>query len=450
MKIKNITEGPQYKKFSIDVMSLIGSQVLVAIIALLNSVVLVRALGLEDRGFLVMSLLLPSILITFSDFGIAAAGTKFAASERSLASTVFVTNSWVTCLRILLMGALGILIINFYGDLFFIGIPKIFLYLGLLQVVGTAIQGWIFPIFLALGKGIRYGLILLGSSVFGLLAFVVAWLTIGLSVKLALLLTVGSNLIVAVYIYFNVRSHIGEIGKFSKQYLKKALSFGSGIYVSQVCIFVNDKVVLLILNFFGGVVYVSLYTIAQALTEKIFLLSDAVTTLLMPKIAEDPLSNSKVLTVLVFKLTIIMVVIVSGVLMLLAEWLIIFMYTEEFYGSVVIMQTLLVAVIFKSGWTVLLQDLNAKELTKETGAITMALTPISLTLAVVLLPVMGLVGAALASILGYIFAIIAGLILFVTKTEGVTTSMLFSFSASEKMMLKKLLKRNFKASNYDE
>jgi O-antigen/teichoic acid export membrane protein len=205
--------------------------------------------------------------------------------------------------------------------------------------------------------------------------------------------------------------------------------------------------ILLILNFFGGVVYVSLYTIAQALTDKVHLLTDGVTTLLMPKIAEDPIANSKVLTVLVFKLTITMSVIVAGVLMLLSEWLIVFIYTEEFYGSVVIMRTLLVAVIFKSGWTVILQDLNARNFTRETGAITMILTPISLALAAVLLPVMGLVGAALASALGYVFAIISGIIIFITRTDGVTTSMLFSLSAHEKRMLKGLLQLNSKESN---
>ena len=448
MKIKKVTESQQYKKFSIDAVSLVGSQLLIAVISLANSVVLVRALGVEDRGFFVMALLLPGMLIAFSDFGIPVATTKFTASDRSLAPTIFVTNSWVNYFRILLIGALGILIVYFYGDIFFTGIPKIFLYLGLIQALSTAIQGWILPIFLGLGKGIKFGLMLLGSSAAMLFVLVVTWLAVGLSVELALLLTIGSQLIFAIYVSFSVRIYIGESGKFSKKYFKKALNFGSGIYLSQVSIFVNDKMILLILNFFGGVVYVSLYTIAQALTDKVHLLTDGVTTMLMPKIAEDPLANSKVLTVLVFKLTMIMSVIVSGVLMLLSEWLIVFMYTQEFYDSVVIMQTLLVATIFKSGWTVISQDLNAREFTRETGTINMILTPVSLGLAAVLLSVMGLVGAALAAVLGYMFAVISGLIIFITRTDGVTTSMMFYFSAYEQRILQELLRPEAEKTNY--
>ena len=441
MKVKNTTGGQQYKKFSIDVMSLVGSQLLIAVIALFNSVVLARGLGVEDRGYFVMSMLLPSVLITFSDFGIGAASTKFVAAKRSLAPTVFVTVNVVNCMRLLLIGTLGIPIIHFYGDIFFTGIPKQFLYLGLVLAVSTAIQGWIFPIFLGLGKGIKYGLILLSSSAFSCFVLTTAWLTVGLTVNLTLVLTIASNLIIAVYIYFSVRSHIGEIGKFSKQYFKKAFRFGSGVYVSIVSNFANEKMVLLILNFFGGVVYVSLYTIAQALTERIHLVSDAIGQILMPKIAENPNYNSRILTIFVFKMTIIITVIVAGALMILAEWLVTFIYSEEFYGSIEIMRTLLIAVIFSSGWTVLSQDLIAREYTKETGVINVIVVATSLSLAIFLVPTMGLVGAAIASIIAYIFATICGVVLFVTKTDGMTASILLSFSAPEKAILKEALQR---------
>jgi O-antigen/teichoic acid export membrane protein len=442
LKIKKVTEIHPYKKFSIDAATLVGTQILIALISLANSIVMVRALGVEDRGFFVMALLLPGMLIAFSDFGIPAATTKFSASDPSLTSTILIANKRVNNLRILIIFAIGILIIYFYGDIFFTGIPKLFLYLGLIQALSTAIQGWILPIYLGLGKGVKFSLILLGSSAFMLFVLVVIWLAVGLSVELALLLTTGSQLIFSIYVYFSVRSYIDENGKFSKKYFMKALRFGSGIYVSGISLFINDKMILFILNIFGGVIYVSLYTIAQALCEKVHLLTDGITTMLMPKIAEDPLTNSKVLTVLVFKLTMISSVIVSGILMLLSEWLIVFMYTQEFYDSIIVMQTLLVAVVFKSGWTVISQDLNARELTRETGAINMIVAILSLCLAVVLLSVMGLVGAALAAALAYMFAVIIGLIIFINKTDGVTTFMMFYFSAYEKRILQELLQPN--------
>ncbi|MDA8757220.1 hypothetical protein N9M67_04840, partial [Amylibacter sp.] len=160
MKIKKVTEIHPYKKFSIDAATLVGTQILIALISLANSIVMVRALGVEDRGFFVMALLLPGMLIAFSDFGIPAATTKFSASDPSLTSTILIANKRVNNLRILIIFAIGILIIYFYGDIFFTGIPKLFLYLGLIQALSTAIQGWILPIYLGLGKGVKFSLIL--------------------------------------------------------------------------------------------------------------------------------------------------------------------------------------------------------------------------------------------------------------------------------------------------
>ena len=81
---KKISKVNNIKGFSINIISLISGQIVIALISLINSVVIARALGVEDRGFFVMAMLLPNILITFSDFGIGAASTKFTASKKYL------------------------------------------------------------------------------------------------------------------------------------------------------------------------------------------------------------------------------------------------------------------------------------------------------------------------------------------------------------------------------
>lgn len=443
---KKTEEHQKYKSFSNDVMSLIGGQLVIAVISLVSSIVMARALGVEGRGYFAMAMLLPSMLITFSDFGLGQASIKFVASKKWVASTVFVTNSIVVGIRLIVIGIVGAIVIHSYSGSLFPGIPKQYLYLGLLQTVGLVIQGMIFPMFLGLGQGIKYSLILVASSALSLSVLAGGWFTVGLTVNLALALQIGSSLITAIYIYISVLQHVGEIGSGSKQYIKEAFQFGSGIYLSIVSTFANEKMIFLILNFFGGVTFVSLYTIAQALTERIYLLSDAVGTMLMPKIAEDPEHNSHMLTPVVFKITVMITTIVSGVLMIMAEWIITLIYSVEFAGSIEVMQFLLVAVIFSSGWRVLSQDLNARGFTKVTASINISLAIISLTLAVILLPLIGLKGAALGSIFSYIFAIILGIIFFLKKTSAVTVSMLFSFSLKEKSILKNTLNKYLKNS----
>ena len=183
---------------------------------------------------------------------------------------------------------------------------------------------------------------------------------------------------------------------------------------------------------------VGLYTIAQALTERIYLIADAVGTMLMPKIAENPEVNSHIITPLVFKLTFLVVASISIALMFLSEWLVNFMYTSEFSGSVEIMQILLVSVIFSSGWLVLSQDLNARSMTKETAIINVIMAVISLVTAGVLLPIMGLVGAAWGVVTGSVFSIIIGLWFYIRKSTNTQLGYksFIAFSAQEIKVLK--------------
>ena len=332
-------------KFSHAVISLVGGQIIITAITLVNSIVMARALGVEGRGYFVMAMLLPAMLVTFSDFGFGQAATKFTASKKWLVSTVFFSQTIIAIIRVVLLVVLGVLIVYFYGSSIFPSIPNEYLYISLAQTLGIVIQGMVLPIFLGVGKGLKYSLILVISALFSLFIFATAWLIVGLDVKLALYLQAISTLLIALYIYASVFKLVDEGGVFNLEYVKDAFRFGSGIYFSTVSNFSNDKLILLIVDFFGGVAAVGLYTIAQALTERLYLIADAVGTVLMPKIAEDPKVNSYIITPLVFKLTFLMVAFLSIILMFLSEWLVNFIYTSEFSGSVEIMQILLVSVM---------------------------------------------------------------------------------------------------------
>lgn len=437
---KNSANISKYKNFFIDVMSLAGGQMLIALVALANSALLARALGVEDRGYFVMAMLLPNIFVTFTDFGLGAAGTRYTASKKWLSSVIFFSHTVIIFFRIIFIGILSFLVINFYGETFFPGIPKEYLYLGMMQSIALVIQGLIFPILLGMGKGIKFSIILFLSSLlsFSFLAF--GWLIFGLTVKLALILQITSSILVSVFIYINVFLDIDDQRKFSIKYIKDAFSYGIGVFISIISTFVNEKMILLIINFYGGVIYVSLYTIAQALTERIYLLSDAVGTMLMPKIAEDEKNNSQNLTPLVFKLSVIFTFIISLFLIFLSEKIIIFIYTDEFFDSAEIMKILLVAVVFSSGWKVLLEDLNGRGFTGQTALVNLIITFVCIILSIILLPMIGLVGAAIASTIAYFIGLIIGIIIFIGKTENANMLKLISFSSVEKSMLKGIFK----------
>ena len=135
------------------------------------------------------------------------------------------------------------------------------------------------PIFLGINKTKHYSLLLLVNSLIGVLFLIIAWQTTGLYIENIILLQASSSLLVSFYIIWKLKQFIKERLVPSLKYLKEAFGFGSGIYISYVSIFTSEKIVIIILNFFGGVIYVSLHTIAQSLTERLYMITDAVGTI---------------------------------------------------------------------------------------------------------------------------------------------------------------------------
>jgi len=432
-----------FKNFSSDVIILIIGQILIAAIALFTSALIARQLGLEDRGYLVMAMLLPNILIAFSDFGMGVAGTKFTASKKWKSSIVFASNIIFVLFRLTFISILGLFLIFFFSTALFPGIPNKYLYLGLLQILGLAIQGMLLPIFLGINKTKHYSLVLLVNSLIGVLFLIIAWQTTGLYIENIILLQASSSLLVSFYIIWKLKQFIKERLVPSLKYLKEAFGFGSGIYISYVSIFTSEKIVIIILNFFGGVIYVSLHTIAQSLTERLYMITDAVGTILFPRVAEGN-DNSIVLTPFIFKTTILIITAISISISFLAEWLIILIYTSEFSGAIVILRLLLVSIIFSSGWNIISNDLNARGFSKEIGYINVLLAVITICFATLLTYQYGVIGLAIASIISYIIVLIVGLVFYIDKEEQINIFNLFLFSQSEKTFIKNSLLKFFK------
>ena len=427
-----------FRKFSFDVFFLVCGQFIIAVVALISSAFIARQLGVEDRGFLVLAGLLPNMLVAFSDFGMGVAGTKFTASKKWSSSTIYATNILFIIVRITIITIIGISLVYLYSHIIFPDMPVKFLYLGLLMILGLSIQGMILPLFLGLDKALQYALILLANSVFGLLILILAFQITNLTVELIIILHSLISLIISIYIVWSIKKSFNEKPKPSFKYFKEASRFGFGIYISYISQFSSDKMVILILNFFGGAIYVSLHTIAQSLTERLYLISDAVGTILLPKVAEAD-NNSHLITPFIFKITIITISIISISLIHLSEWLIVLVYTSEFSGAIDIMKILLVGLVFSSGWNIISNDLNGRGFSKEIAYINVLLVLISLTLSTLLTSNLGVIGVATGSVIAYAVILIIGITFFILKTQQISFYNMIFFSFYEKNIIKSSL-----------
>lgn len=416
-------------RFARDAVTLIGAQGLITISALGTSIVTSRALGPEGRGHFGLAVFFAAALVTFTDFGIGTAGARFVAGRQWPPPVILGSHLAAGFVRVLVVGLAGLLAGAFAGHWLFPGVPFEFLALGLLQIIPSTMAVFVLPLVLGAGRARTYSHLLVLSSLLGFAALCLAWGTIGLDVRTALIVQALSGFVTASVIWRAAARAVGGTARPEVGYLKAAYAFGIGVYASSVATFANGRLVLLLVNSLVGVAAVGLYTLAQTASERIYLVADAIGTILLPRIAEDPDRNSPRITPVVFRITMAAGALAAASLAIVAEWFVRILYTDEFSEAVPVLRLLLVSVVFAGGWRVLSQDLNARGHSRLTARIAWISTAVNLAVAAILLPRIGLQGAAWSVIAASVWSLGAGVAAFRGR-EGIGA--LFSLTPMER------------------
>jgi len=427
--------------FGSDSLALIGGQIVITIFSLGSAVITARALDAGGRGQYSLALLLGFTLFMFTEFGLGSAGIRLMATGRWPRQEIFASHCFAIAVRALVSGLIGLALLLLAGEKIFPGVPVGYLLLGLLQILPLMVAGSILPLLLGLGLAKTYNRILVLSSLFSLGSLGIGWMLIGLNVRTALLLQFGAGTIISVVIWRKTSQAAGGLARPNFTYLAEAYRFGMGMYASGVFSFANTRLIWLLINSFVGVAGVGLYTIAQTATDRIYMVADALGTILFPRVAEDPESNSARITPTVFRLALITGAGLSVGLALVADWLVRFLFSDSFAGAIPILRLLLVAVVLSSGWRVLSQDLNGRGYSGATAIVNGMASVVGLGLALVLLPRLGLEGAAWSAIAAAGMSLLAGIWLFGRyrgESHGAYT--LFVLSDRERQFVARLLR----------
>jgi O-antigen/teichoic acid export membrane protein/tRNA A-37 threonylcarbamoyl transferase component Bud32 len=417
-----------------------GGQIVITIFSLGSVIITARALDAGGRGQFSLALLLAYTLFMFTEFGLGSAGTRLMATGRWPRPEIFASHVFAITVRVLVTSLIGLALVLLAGDKIFPAVPVEYLLLGLLQILPLMVAGSILPLLLGLGLAKTYNRILVLSSLLAVGSLGIGWGLIGLDVSTALLLQLGAGIIISVVIWRKTSQAAGGLARPNFHYLAEAYCFGLGMYASGVLSFANTRLIWLLINSFVGVAGVGLYTIAQTATDRIYMIPDALGTILFPRVAENPESNSARITPTVFRIALITSAGLSIGLALVADWLVRFLFSDLFAGAVPILRLLLVAVVFSSGWRVLSQDLNGRGYSEVTAIANGAATVVGLGLALVLLPRLGLEGAAWSAIAAAGMSLFAGVWLF-GRYRGASqvASSLFVPSARERQYAERLL-----------
>jgi len=376
------------------------------LISVATSILLARALGPEGRGVYAVAMLLPAMVVSFGHLGLGTASTYLIARKKYSPTSVFATNLGF----IVIVGALGLgagaIAILLLADSALAGAPHGLLWLGLALVLPDLAISYTRYILLGLSRIPRYNAVYVAQRVLSLCFLIIALVALGAGVKGAVVAAVSARwLAAAISALLTARAVMATEGRFrfDIKCAKEALAYGVKFHLGGIVAFLNLRLDLLLVNSFLGVTQVGLYTVAVGLVEKLWLLPQAASAVLFPRIAsEDDEARKGRITSTIVRNVLLISVVSGGIIVLIGRWLIPVLYGGHFRGSVGALYALMTGAVASSGSRVLGNDLAARGHPMLNTYFGIAALALNLGLNLWWIPFAGIAGAAWASSCSYL------------------------------------------------
>jgi len=405
--------------FTKNTITTIITQALQIFLSIGISIIIARTLGPEKMGVYAIIILLPTILITFTKFGIDSA-TVFYVGKKKYSPRVIFGNNIITSLLISTFAIIiGLAVILFFGNKVFPDIKKEYLLLSLSLIPFNLFFAFTINIFLGLQKIKKYNFIqLLHTFIFLLL---IATLLLGFhpEIKTAIIANLLAITIICIFLFFLTKKQLGGIAfHIKKSLLKKFFSYGSKIHLINILSFLHLKIDVLMINIFLNPLAVGFYFIAATSAEKIMLISRSAGRVLFSRVSSETNKKKiKKFTPIVCRNVLWITILIAIFLFFGSRLLIILFYSEEFFKSILPFQILLIGMIGISGSRILFDDLAGRGRLKAYIYINIFSVILNIILNIILIPKLGITGAAWATTISYIISFLGKLIIY-SKISG--------------------------------
>ena len=211
-------------------------------------------------------------------------------------------------------------------------------------------------------------------------------------------------LMVLVSIVFMFKGYkLGIPRLFSLAYFKESLFFGLKGHFSNVLSFINYRIDMFLLAYFIDDISVGIYSIAVLLAERIWLVSQSISSVLFARVAN--LNSDKernTFTSLASRNTFFITLLGGGFLALMSHWLILTFFGAEYADSVEPFLYIIPGIILFSMSKVLANDFIGRGYPEINTYIACVTAFVNLGLNVWLIPIYGIKGAAISTSTSYI------------------------------------------------
>lgn len=419
-----------------------GRQLGAALLQLVTAAIIARVYGPEGNGAYTMALLLPSLLATFLNLGIAPANVYFLGSGQATVRDLLHANLRIYVILIGIGMVTSAIILFWKGANFFPGIDQKILWLALVAFPLSLLQGFLISIFQGLQQFRIFNLILLVQplimvllvGIFAILGMKNIYFLVGINIF--------TGFVVTILTIWQLKPMLGaKQEKYQpSQCLRQVLSYGWKAHLGNIFQFINYKTDIFLINIFIGPAFAGIYVIAVALVEKLWLVSQAVSTILLPHLSQLASEKEKcnILTPLICR-WVLLITLVGGLsLAVIVYPFTLLVFGSDYLESVLPSLILLPGIIFVSGARVLANDIASKgrpELNMYISAITVLYNVVGNWL---LIPTYGLVGAAIATTIAYSNTLFLTLLIYTRFSSNHWIDSLFLKPSDIRMMTRAL------------
>lgn len=388
-----------------SILSTAGTRCVLILVGIATTALRARGLGSSGFGVLAVSICLPTIMAAFLQMGVSVANTYFVNRCQVGARQAWLTGVlWSVCVSvgaIVLMPLLYLLFASFlFRDLNKIHLVFVLacLPLMLLRSISNGILQAVHRF-----KEFNVSVLVENTLTFVLTAIVFSFF--GCTVENALIACLVSLFLVVVLLFLVLNKLTTELAvcPWQKRYILKCLKFGSIANLANVFAIINYRADLLLVNLFTGAQLAGLYAGIMAISEKVWLISQATSTVAYPKLAASDLNDVRTMRltermcVFVFWIT----AFAATLLSVFSDSIIKMVLGPDFLLADGVLLALLPGVIIASFSRVLANLFAAQGWVPFTTKMAGLLVVVNLIGNSILLPWYGIIGAALASTIGW-------------------------------------------------
>jgi O-antigen/teichoic acid export membrane protein len=381
----------------------------VGLVVTLGLVALIaRVFGPEGQGRYALAVFLPTILVLFSNLGVPFANAYFlgrgAVSPRSALATSL--KLWV--LLSFCGTTVGAVVVHFMADTWFPGVGREMLWIALGALPLALLHALLVSLLQGLQDFNRYNVAMFAQPVTALLLTVAAIIALHWGIEGALVAYGFSWLLSALTAWWVLTPHLRtsrreEEDAKAAHYARRCIAYGWKVQVSINLAFLSYRASTLLINYFMSTAATGVYFIAVSIAEKIWLLSQAASQVLLPRLSElhNDEERRRRLTPLATKIVFAISAAIAAVLFVATGPFIVGIFGDRFGESVGALRWLLPGIVLMSAARTLAIDLAARGRVDLNLYVAVLSLVMNVAASVIMIPRYGINGAAIATTLSY-------------------------------------------------